>query len=254
MKTSLLRRRNGVWPCLACAVVLGLPAVAVARPAHKQAFAEYFGPFLAKKLNDCRTCHLPEEPGVKHSESEKPHNAFGARLAKVKAELKKAGKKTDIPSRLKAIADEDSDGDGVPNLLEILSGHFPGDVKDTPTAAEIDLAKKTLVAFIKHQSEYAWRPFEEVKRPAVPKTANAWVRNPVDAFIAAEHDKHGLKPRPEAPRHVLIRRLYLDLIGLPPTPAEVQAFVNDADPRAYEKIVDRLLANPHYGERWGRHW
>src|SRR5262245_62917661 len=164
MKTSLLRRRNCVLPCLACAAVLGLPAAAVARPAHKQALAEYFGPFLAKKLNDGRTCHLPEEPGVKHSESEKPHNAFGARLAKVKAELKRAGKKTDIPSRLKAIADEDSDSDGVSNLVEILSGHFPGDAKDTPTAAEIDLAKKTMVAFIKHQSESAGRPLAEAKR------------------------------------------------------------------------------------------
>src|SRR4051812_871182 len=89
-----------------------------ARPAHKQALADYFGPFLAKKLNACTTCHLPDKPGDQAEGSEKPHNPFGARLKMVRDELRKAGKKTDIPSRLEAIAQEDSDGDGVSNLLE----------------------------------------------------------------------------------------------------------------------------------------
>src|SRR5262249_4150976 len=102
---------------------------AAARPAHKQALVDYFGPFLAKHLNDCRTCHLPDKPGEAKEAlpSEKPHNPFGARLKAVKKELAKAGKKTDIPTRLEAIADEDSDGDGAGNLLELLTGHFPGD-------------------------------------------------------------------------------------------------------------------------------
>src|SRR5262249_41563889 len=68
------------------------------------------------------------------------------------------------------------------------------------------------------------------------------------------HERRGLKPRPEAPRHVLLRRLYLDLTGLPPTRAELRAFLEDKSPRAYEKVVDRLLASPEHGERWGRHW
>jgi hypothetical protein len=80
------------------------------------------------------------------------------------------------------------------------------------------------------------------------------VRNPIDAFITAEHEKHGLKARPEAPRHVLLRRIYLDLIGLPPTPEELNSFLKDTSTDAYEKVVDKLLASPHYGERWGRHW
>ena len=88
--------------------------------------------------------------------------------------------------------------------------------------------------------------------PAVKN--GAWVRNPIDAFIAAEHEEHGLKPRPEAARAVLLRRVYLDLIGLPPTPEELHAFLADESPDAYEKVVDRLLASPQYGERWGRHW
>ena len=74
------------------------------------------------------------------------------------------------------------------------------------------------------------------------------------AFILADARTEGLKPSPEADRRTLIRRLSFDLIGLPPTPEEIEAFVDDPDPNAYEALVDRLLASPHYGERWGRHW
>ena len=79
-------------------------------------------------------------------------------------------------------------------------------------------------------------------------------RNPIDRFILAELEKRGLKPAPEADRRTLARRLSLDLTGLPPTPAEVEAFVNDKSPDAYEKLVDRLLASPHWGEHRGRYW
>src|SRR5688572_12089330 len=88
-----------------------------------------------------------------------------------------------------------------------------------------------------------------------PRAQNSWwVRNPIDAFIAAGLEAHRLKPRPEAPKPILLRRLYLDLLGLPPTVHEIDAFVADPSPDAYEKIVDRLLADPRHGERWGRHW
>lgn len=92
-------------------------------------------------------------------------------------------------------------------------------------------------------------------RPSIPAAANpAWVRNPIDAFIAAEHQQHGLQPSPEAAKPILLRRVYLDLIGLPPTRAEMDAFLADASSDAYAKVVDRLLESPRYGERWGRHW
>src|SRR5262245_46212838 len=113
MRVWLLPWKCTCSPLLMVALSLCFPPAAGARPPHKQALADYFGPFLAKKLNDCRTCHLPAEPGVKEEGSEKPHNVFGARLKAVKKELQRAGKRTDIPSRLQAIADEDSDGDGV---------------------------------------------------------------------------------------------------------------------------------------------
>ena len=88
--------------------------------------------------------------------------------------------------------------------------------------------------------------------PAVQQAA--WVRNPIDAFILVRLEKERIKPSPEAPKETLLRRLSLDLTGLPPTPQEIDAFLADASPDAYEKQVERLLASPHYGERWGRHW
>ena len=87
-------------------------------------------------------------------------------------------------------------------------------------------------------------------RPRMPLVKNAaWVRNPIDAFVLARLEREGLKPSPEADRTTLIRRVTLDLTGLPPTPHEVDAFVLDRSPNAYEKVVDRLIANPRYGER-----
>ena len=79
-------------------------------------------------------------------------------------------------------------------------------------------------------------------------------RNPIDSFVRAKLKEKGLTPAPEADRRTLVRRLYFDIIGLPPTPEEVDAFVTDKDANAYEKLVDKLLASPHYGERWARHW
>jgi Protein of unknown function (DUF1553)/Protein of unknown function (DUF1549)/Concanavalin A-like lectin/glucanases superfamily/Planctomycete cytochrome C len=93
------------------------------------------------------------------------------------------------------------------------------------------------------------------KRPDIPKVANAaWVRNPIDSFILARLEKEGLKPQSEADKTTLIRRVYLDLTGLPPTPADVDAFLADKSAGAYEKVVDKLLASPHYGERLAMAW
>jgi Protein of unknown function (DUF1553)/Protein of unknown function (DUF1549)/Concanavalin A-like lectin/glucanases superfamily/Planctomycete cytochrome C len=93
------------------------------------------------------------------------------------------------------------------------------------------------------------------KRPEIPKVANAaWVRNPIDSFILARLQKEGLKPQPEADKTTLIRRVYLDLTGLPPTPADVDAFLVDKSAGAYEKVVEKLLASPHYGERMAMVW
>jgi hypothetical protein len=105
------------------------------------------------------------------------------------------------------------------------------------------------------EEERSYWAFRPITRPAVPELARtAWPRNPIDRFIGREHEKRGLAPAPEASRENLLRRVYLDLTGLLPTPAEQERFLADPSPDAYEKVVDRLLASPAYGERWARHW
>jgi mono/diheme cytochrome c family protein len=102
-----------------------------------------------------------------------------------------------------------------------------------------------------------WWSLKPIRKPAIPALTeedSKRARNPIDAFVLLKLREKGLRPSPEADRRVLIRRLSFDLTGLPPTPDEVDAFVNDPDGRAYEKLVDRLLDSPHYGERWARHW
>jgi hypothetical protein len=102
------------------------------------------------------------------------------------------------------------------------------------------------------KDHWAYRP---LRRPAIPTVKNAgWMRTPVDAFVLATLESRGMTPSPEADRRTLLRRLRVDLTGLPPTPEEIDAFVADSSPDAYEKLVDRLLASPEYGERWARHW
>ena len=97
--------------------------------------------------------------------------------------------------------------------------------------------------------------FRQVTRSTVPAVKRAdWIKTPTDAFILAKLEARGLRPVPPAEKTSLLRRVYYDLIGLPPTPGEVEAFLADESPDAYEKVVDRLLASPQYGERWARHW
>jgi len=131
----------------------------------------------------------------------------------------------------------------------------------TTLAAFLVLASSALAGDIDMQAarrHWAFQPLRTGPLPAVKD--NAWPQTPMDRFILAKLEERGLSPAPKAPPQVLIRRLYFDLIGLPPTAEEIEAFVADYqsavhNPQsAIEKLVDRLLASPHYGERWGRHW
>ncbi|HEY3789705.1 MAG TPA: DUF1549 domain-containing protein, partial [Urbifossiella sp.] len=104
-------------------------------------------------------------------------------------------------------------------------------------------------------NEKAHWSFQPPVRSPVPKVKRAdWVKSPIDAFILAKLEAADLSPSPEADRLTLIRRVTLDLIGLPPTPDEVDAFLHDKNPDAYERLVDRLLASPRFGERQAAHW
>ena len=97
--------------------------------------------------------------------------------------------------------------------------------------------------------------FQPIRRPPEPRVRQPeWVRNPIDRFILAKLEEHGLQPSPEAAPATLLRRLSLDLVGLPPSLAEIDAFLSDRSPAAYGRVIDRLLSSEHYGERWGRRW
>jgi hypothetical protein len=104
----------------------------------------------------------------------------------------------------------------------------------------------------KDRDFWSYRPPQPVKAPTVRHATR--VRNPIDAFVFQKLEARGLTPGPEADRLTLLRRASFDLTGLPPEPAEVRAYLADTAPDAYEKMIDRLLASPRYGERWGRYW
>jgi hypothetical protein len=119
------------------------------------------------------------------------------------------------------------------------------------TPRQVALLRLWIDQGAKYEGHWAFTP---PRRPAVPKVALGPVRNPIDSFVLARLQREGLRPSPEADRTTLIRRVTLDLTGLPPTPAEVDAFLADRSPDAYEKVVDRLLASPRYGERMAVPW
>ncbi len=128
----------------------------------------------------------------------------------------------------------------------------PPHTKNPLTAEDKQILKRWIAEGAEYRLHWAFVPPKQQPLPAVKQ--RDWPRNPIDYFILARLEAEGLKPSPQADRYTLARRLYLDLIGLPPTPEETEAFVNDKSPDAYEKLVDRLLASPHYGERWARRW
>lgn len=160
---------------------------------------------------------------------------------------------------MRAITRGDGKGSRIIHRLRGLDGEARMPMGMDPLS---DAQINTIEAWIDHGAawpdalagEEHWAYLRPVK-PAVPPVKDAaWVRNPIDAFVLARLEKEGLHPSPEASKETLIRRLSLDLAGLPPSPQEVEAFVADTRPDAYDRLVDRLLASSHYGERWARLW
>jgi hypothetical protein len=182
----------------------------------------------------CYACHGPDE---------------GKRKAKLRLDQRPAAVK-------KAIKPGDAANSA---LIERLGTTDPDEVMPPPaskkgplTAQQIDVLRRWIDQGAKFDTHWS---YVKPARPALPRVTNtAWVRNPVDAFVAAGQEAHRLAPAPGADRVTLIRRLSFDLIGLPPTPEEVEAFVKDSSPEAYEKLVDRLLASEHFGERMAAYW
>lgn len=152
-------------------------------------------------------------------------------------------------------------------LLSMISGDKPKMPKKAPplTREQVFVVKKWIAQGanwpkgVTLQSRPGvgekWWSLQPLTRPTIPVVQTpGWSRNPIDAFILRSLQQQGMQPSPEADRRTLIRRLSFDLLGLPPAPAEIEAFLRDRAPDAYEKLVDRLLASSHHGERWARHW
>ena len=194
-----------------------------------------------------------------HGEEEKPEGGLDLRLRRFMDKVLKNGDHVLVP--------------GQPEKSELVQAIRRGDMPKKGkllTETEVAIIEKWVAQgaktlkpepltlapgpMISDEDREYWA-FQPVKRPAVPKNVNAkQVRTPVDAFLLAKMADKGLALAPEADRRTLIRRVTLDLTGLPPEPAEVEAFVNDTSRDAYERLVERLLASTAYGERWARHW
>ena len=217
-------------------IVLGLWASTILA-ADAPSFERDVRPILSRY---CFKCHGPDE-GQRQS---------GLRLDVREAAIKSAdsGKVAIAPSKpdaselIRRINLPDGSEDKMP----------PASTKFELTAEQRDILKRWIASGAEYRPHWA---FIAPQRPVLPKVRDAnWPRNGIDHFVLARLEMEGLNPSPQADRHTLARRVFLDLIGVPPTPTEADDFVNDASPDAYERLVDRLLASPTYGERWARRW
>jgi len=241
------------------ATSMAWPGLCSATPANLKSAEKYFDSFLGAQQAKCTLCHLPSDKASPQSLEEFPHNAFGNRLHELGESLKTEKQDATIAVRLAMIAKEDADKDGVANLAEILLGAMPGDPKSKPESM-VALTEKQR-AWDKFLARYPWEPFKPLKRPSVPASV---ARHPIDAFIGDELVAHGLKALPEAKPAMIARRIYFDLIGLAPSPEEVAVFVREWDrsnqtdqsdhASQIRTLTARLVSDPRYGERWGRHF
>jgi hypothetical protein len=245
MSKSIRRPRRSFWFGAAIAVaVLAVPAVAQRDPLFKTEIL----PVLEK---NCVKCHNPQQKmarldlstftGMMEGSSSGPVIAPGKPERSLMWKLIENGQ---MPQGGKMTVAEKQ-------LIKsyIQYGRFPAATAESEAAILAREAAKIT------PEERNWWSFRKPVKAAVPAVKNKdQARTPIDAFVLARLESRGWKLQPEADRATLIRRAYFDLVGLPPTPAEVKAFVDDRSPNAWEKVIDRLLASPHYGEQWGRHW
>jgi len=216
--------------CLAgCFVKAVDPAGASDQPA---VFARDIQPLLAKH---CLLCHGPDEAEA------------GLRLDVAEQAYAK------LESGARAIVPGDAEASELLRRVAATDEFARMPPEGEPLSADqIALLRGWITAGAKYEQHWAYRP---VMQPALPPVNNeSWGRGPIDRFVLARLEQAGISPSPQADRATLIKRLYYDLVGLPPTPDEVDAFESDDRPDAYERLVDQLLDSEHFGERWGRHW
>ena len=228
------QRQPASWMALAAGLVACLAVVAPARskPPSEVDFARDVKPILARK---CFACHGPDA------------GEGGLRLHEQKAAL------DELDSGLRAIMP------GQPHQSELLIRVMEPDEGlrmplegDPLSAEEIEILKSWIRQGAEWEKHWAFVPPRPHDPPAVRDAA--WVRNPIDAFILAKLEAAGLTPPPSADRRTLARRAYFNVLGLPPTDEQLKTFLANESPDAWEQLVDELLASPHYGEHWARHW
>jgi hypothetical protein len=235
-RTSVRGRERRVFTIYAIVSVWGLSAplagtAAAAGEAVGVEFNRDIRPILAE---NCYLCHGPDK------NRRKANLRLDMRQSALAAQAIVPGK----PDESEVVARIQSD-----DAEEMMP---PPSSRKKLTGKQKELLTHWIAQGAEYQAHWAYMP---PKRAAIPKCRNSTrVRNPVDAFIQRTLESKGIASSPEADRRTLIRRLSLDLVGLPPTPEEVRAFERDADPRAYERLVDRLLDSPHYGERMAVAW
>ena len=239
--------------CLAWLLLLWIPWTVTAQTTPKVSFSKDVAPILTER---CMQCHGREPlmahldlrtregalKGAQHGPVVNPGNAAGSHLYRhlTGQELPRMPLGGQLPDAEIAV---------IRNWID-SGAEWDSGVTLGPGAGPAGSAEKK---FSDQQRRY-WA-FQKVVKPAVPAVKDAgWARNPIDAFIVAKLEEKNLRPNPPTDKTTLLRRATLDLIGLPPTPEEAQAFLADTSPDAFAKVVDRLLASPQYGERWGRHW
>jgi hypothetical protein len=225
---------------LFAALALGLAsspfAARQATAAEPVDFARDVRPILSRS---CFKCHGPDD--------DKRQAGLRLDLRDIATKPAESGERAIVPGDLKhsellARINSDDNDTVMP----------PPETKQTLTAAQKDILRQWIAEGAEYKPHWA---FIAPTRPALPAVKQAdWPHNAIDRFVLARLEKESLAPSPVADRHTLARRASLDLIGLPPTPAQTQAFVDDARPDAYERYVDALLASPAYGERWARKW
>ena len=223
---------------LICIIVVNaLQAPLSAASADAPDFTRDVRPILSQ---NCFKCHGPDED---------------SRKSKLRLDVREAAL---LPAKSGAIAlvpGKTAESELVKRIFSTDQDEVmpPPSTKHQLTSAEKDTLKRWVAAGAEYKQHWAFVPPVQTPLPKLSKL-QARSSNPIDAFVLARLEKEKLSPSPAADRFTLVRRVYLDLIGLPPTPEEADAFVNDRSGNAYEKLVDGLLASPSYGERWARRW
>jgi len=243
-------RRSFHLALIACLLGGAAPADDKITPQQEQFFEQKIRPLLAE---NCFKCHGPSKQeselrldspaamsrggasGEKLIAAGDPEQSYLVKVVRHEGDIK-------MPPETKLNDDQ------IAFLSEWIRQGAPWPATTSPEPSALSAIERVDV----HRREH-WA-YQPVTRPSVPEVNHASSVSPLDAFILAKLQAKGLSPSPQADRRTLIRRLAFDLTGLPPTSDEVEAFAADQSPDAYERLVDRLLASPHYGERWGRHW